>query len=141
MAVAADPDTLSTPSPPPSTRMISSHERHPLADLAPFTQHALHGAMTKIVRGEGAYLFTEDGRRIVDAISSWWVVTRTAIAIPAIVAAIHEQQAPLLSQIIFAGYTHEPAEQVARLLLPGRRRPASTTCSSPTAARPASKWR
>ena len=81
----------------------------------PFTQHALHGAMTKIVRGEGAYLFTEDGRRIIDAISSWWVVTHGHCH-PAIVAAI-QQQAPLLNQIIFAGYTHEPAEQVAQLLL------------------------
>ena len=36
----------------------------------PFTQHALQGEMTKIVRGEGAYLYTEDGRRIIDAIAS-----------------------------------------------------------------------
>lgn len=42
----------------------------------PFTQHALQGEMTRIVGGEGAYLYAEEGRRIIDAISSWWVVTQ-----------------------------------------------------------------
>lgn len=81
----------------------------------PFTQHALHGAMTKIVRGEGAYLYTADDRRIIDAIASWWVVTHGHCH-PHIVRAI-QQQAEQLNQIIFAGYTHDPAEQVAAQLL------------------------
>jgi adenosylmethionine---8-amino-7-oxononanoate aminotransferase len=81
----------------------------------PFTQHALQGAMTKIVRGEGAYLYTEDDRRIIDAIASWWVVTHGHCH-PPIVRAI-QQQAETLNQIIFAGHTHEPAEAVAALLL------------------------
>lgn len=81
----------------------------------PFTQHALHGAMTKIVRGEGAYLYTADDRRIIDAIASWWVVTHGHCH-PHIVRAIQEQ-AEQLNQIIFAGYTHDPAEQVAAQLL------------------------
>jgi adenosylmethionine---8-amino-7-oxononanoate aminotransferase len=41
----------------------------------PFTQHAIQPVMTPIARGEGAWLETTDGRRILDAISSWWVVT------------------------------------------------------------------
>ena len=41
----------------------------------PFTQHAIEPAMPSIVRTEGAYLETNDGRHILDAISSWWVVT------------------------------------------------------------------
>ncbi|WP_439361864.1 adenosylmethionine--8-amino-7-oxononanoate transaminase [Bradyrhizobium sp. DASA03007] len=81
----------------------------------PFTQHALQGEMTRIVHGEGAYLFTADGRRIVDAISSWWVVTHGHCH-PHIVRAIQEQAAKL-TQIIFAGYTHDPAEEVAAQLL------------------------
>ncbi|WP_426411679.1 adenosylmethionine--8-amino-7-oxononanoate transaminase [Bradyrhizobium ganzhouense] len=81
----------------------------------PFTQHALQGEMTKILRGDGAYLYTADGRRIIDAISSWWVVTHGHCQ-PHIVSAIQEQ-AGKLSQIIFAGYTHDPAEEVAALLL------------------------
>jgi adenosylmethionine-8-amino-7-oxononanoate aminotransferase len=81
----------------------------------PFTQHALQGEMLKIVRGEGAYLFTADGRRIIDAISSWWVVTHGHCH-PHIVRAIQEQ-AEQLNQIIFAGHTHEPAEAVAAAML------------------------
>ncbi|OPY94443.1 adenosylmethionine--8-amino-7-oxononanoate aminotransferase BioA [Bradyrhizobium sacchari] len=81
----------------------------------PFTQHALQSGMTKIARGEGAYLYTEDGRRIIDAIASWWVVTHGHCH-PQIVSAI-QKQAETLNQIIFAGHTHEPAEQVATLLL------------------------
>jgi adenosylmethionine---8-amino-7-oxononanoate aminotransferase len=81
----------------------------------PFTQHALQPDMVKIERGEGAYLFAADGRRIIDAISSWWVVTHGHCH-PPIVRAI-QQQAEQLNQIIFAGHTHEPAEQVASAML------------------------
>jgi adenosylmethionine-8-amino-7-oxononanoate aminotransferase len=81
----------------------------------PFTQHALQGEMTKIVRGEGAYLYTADGRRIIDAIASWWVVTHGHCH-PHIVNAI-QKQAERLNQIIFAGHTHEPAEELAAQLL------------------------
>lgn len=71
--------------------------------------------MTKLVRGDGAYLHTVDGRRIIDAISSWWVVTHGHCH-PRIVSAIQEQ-AGKLNQIIFAGHTHDPVEEVAALLL------------------------
>ncbi|MET4218801.1 adenosylmethionine-8-amino-7-oxononanoate aminotransferase [Bradyrhizobium sp. LB14.3] len=81
----------------------------------PFTQHALQGEMTKVVRADGAYLHTADGRRIIDAISSWWVVTHGHCH-PHIVSAIQEQ-AGKLNQIIFAGYTHDPAEELAAQLL------------------------
>ncbi|WP_038937216.1 adenosylmethionine--8-amino-7-oxononanoate transaminase [Bradyrhizobium japonicum] len=81
----------------------------------PFTQHALQGEMTRIVHGRGAYLYTADDRRILDAISSWWVVTHGHCH-PHIVDAIRNQ-ADKLNQIIFAGYTHDPAEAVADQLL------------------------
>ncbi|SED51863.1 adenosylmethionine--8-amino-7-oxononanoate transaminase [Bradyrhizobium erythrophlei] len=81
----------------------------------PFTQHALHDQMTRIVRGEGAYLYTADDRRIIDAIASWWVVTHGHCH-PHIVRAI-QNQAEQLNQIIFAGHTHDPAEEVAAQLL------------------------
>ena len=89
------------------------HQKSPI--WHPFTQHALVAEMTKVVRGEGAYLYTEDGRRIIDAIASWWVVTHGHCH-PRIVSAIRDQ-AEQLNQVIFAGFTHEPAEQVAALLL------------------------
>lgn len=81
----------------------------------PFTQHALQPEMTPIISGEGAYLHAADGRRIIDAIASWWVVTHGHCH-PHIVRAIQEQ-AERLDQVIFAGHTHEPAEDVAAGLL------------------------
>ncbi|MFA5948994.1 MAG: adenosylmethionine--8-amino-7-oxononanoate transaminase [Hyphomicrobium sp.] len=81
----------------------------------PFTQHGLEPEPELIVRGKGAWLETIDNRRIVDAISSWWVVTH-GHRHPAIVAAIN-QQAGKLDQVIFAGFTHEPAEILADNLI------------------------
>ncbi|SFR84488.1 adenosylmethionine--8-amino-7-oxononanoate transaminase [Sphingomonas jatrophae] len=80
----------------------------------PFTQHGLNEPIPRVTHGEGAALFTADGRRIVDAISSWWVTTH-GHRHPRIAAAIAEQ-AQRLDQIIFAGWTHDPAEEVAREL-------------------------
>ena len=77
----------------------------------PFTQHGLEEPIPCVVRGEGAVLHTADGRRVIDAISSWWVTTH-GHAHPRIAAAIREQ-AGRLDQMIFAGWTHEPAEEVA----------------------------
>ncbi len=81
----------------------------------PFTQHALRSRFPTAVRSEGAYIFTADGRRIIDAISSWWVITH-GHRHPRIVAAIRAA-ADTLDQVIFAEYTHEPAERLAGKLL------------------------
>ena len=81
----------------------------------PFTQHGLEAPIPAIARAEGAALYTGDGRRIVDAISSWWVTTH-GHGNPRIAAAIAEQ-ASVLDQIIFAGFTHEPAETLASALV------------------------
>ncbi|BCH20598.1 adenosylmethionine--8-amino-7-oxononanoate transaminase [Mesorhizobium sp. L-8-3] len=80
----------------------------------PFTQHAVEPDMPCVARTGGAYLETADGRRILDAISSWWVVTH-GHRHPAIVEAIRSTAATL-DQIIFAGFTHEPAERLATAL-------------------------
>ncbi|MEH6757136.1 MAG: adenosylmethionine--8-amino-7-oxononanoate transaminase [Parasphingorhabdus sp.] len=77
----------------------------------PFTQHGLGEPIPQIAKAEGALLYTEAGREIIDAISSWWVQTHGHCN-PKIVAAIQEQSARL-DQIIFAGWTHEPAQQLA----------------------------
>jgi len=81
----------------------------------PFTQHGLDEPIPLVERAEGAALYTADGRRIVDAISSWWVTTHGHCH-PRIMAAI-ATQAGKLDQIIFAGWTHEPAERLARALV------------------------
>ena len=78
----------------------------------PFTQHGLNEPIPLVTHAEGAALHTADGRRIVDGISSWWVTTHGHCH-PRIMAAIAEQTTKL-DQIIFAGWTHEPAETLAR---------------------------
>jgi len=81
----------------------------------PFTQHGLHEPIPLVEAAEGAALFTADGRRIVDGISSWWVTTH-GHRHPTIMRAIADQ-CERLDQIIFAGWTHEPAERLAGELL------------------------
>lgn len=74
----------------------------------------------KVKRGEGLWLELEDGRRIMDCISSWWVNLH-GHARPELADAIHKQ-AQQLEQVIFANFTHDPAERVAEMLaglLPG----------------------
>ena len=78
----------------------------------PFTQHGLGEPIPTVARAEGAVLHTSDGQQIIDAISSWWVTTH-GHAHPRIAAAIAEQAA-VLDQIIFAGWTHGPAEELAK---------------------------
>ena len=80
----------------------------------PFTQHALTPDFPLVKRGEGAWLETENGK-LLDAISSWWVITH-GHRHPRIVDAI-KRQADKLDQVIFANFTHQPAEDVAQGLL------------------------
>ena len=81
----------------------------------PFTQHMLQPDMIELARADGAWLETPSGTRIFDAVSSWWVITH-GHNYPPIVDAI-TQEAGRLDQVIFAGFTHAPAERVARGLL------------------------
>jgi adenosylmethionine---8-amino-7-oxononanoate aminotransferase len=81
----------------------------------PFTQHAVHGEIPSIVRTGGAWLEAADGRRIFDAISSWWVITHGHRYRPIMQAIRAETER--LDQVIFAGFTHPPAEELARQLI------------------------
>ncbi|HRK96249.1 MAG TPA: adenosylmethionine--8-amino-7-oxononanoate transaminase [Rhodospirillales bacterium] len=81
----------------------------------PFTQHGSEAPPIHIDRAEGACLYASDGRVIIDAISSWWVNPH-GHGHPRIAEAVAEQ-AGRLDQIIFAGFTHEPAERLAAKLL------------------------
>ena len=77
----------------------------------PFTQHGLGEPIPEIARAEAAALYQADGTKIIDAISSWWVQTHGHCH-PRIVSAIQEQSTRL-DQMIFAGWTHEPARELA----------------------------
>ncbi|MDE2412370.1 MAG: aminotransferase class III-fold pyridoxal phosphate-dependent enzyme, partial [Sphingomonadales bacterium] len=81
----------------------------------PFHQHGLEEPIPLVTHAEGAALYTADGRRVIDAISSWWVTTHGHCH-PRIMAAIREQS-ERLDQLIFAGWTHQPAEDLATELV------------------------
>ena len=87
--------------------------RHPNL-WPPFTQQATAAPAQRIVSGEGALLFRDGAPPLIDAISSWWV-TLHGHGHPVMAAAIAEQ-AHRLEQVIFADFTHEPAEQLAERL-------------------------
>jgi adenosylmethionine-8-amino-7-oxononanoate aminotransferase len=80
----------------------------------PYTQMK-NAEVIPIVRGEGAYLYDENGEQYIDAVASWWTNLH-GHAHPVIANAIAEQ-AKKLEHVIFAGFTHEPAEQLAEKLL------------------------
>ena len=81
----------------------------------PYTQMKTAAAPIAIARGEGCYLWTEDGTRLFDGISSWWVNIH-GHANRRVAGAI-ARQAEQLEQVIFAGFTHEPAVALAEQLL------------------------
>jgi adenosylmethionine---8-amino-7-oxononanoate aminotransferase len=81
----------------------------------PFTSFAGEREQIHIKKAKGLYLYTEDGRAIMDAISSWWVNLH-GHSHPEIARAIYEQ-ASNLEHVIFAGFTHEPAIELTRNLL------------------------
>ncbi len=71
--------------------------------------------LVPIAGGQGAWLIGHDGRRYLDAVSSWWT-NLFGHAEPRIGAAI-AQQAGTLEQVMLAGFTHAPAVQLAERLL------------------------
>jgi len=67
-----------------------------------------------IVRGEGAWLIDESGRRYLDAISSWWV-NLFGHANPRINAALIDQLGKI-EHVMLAGCTHEPVVELSERL-------------------------
>jgi adenosylmethionine---8-amino-7-oxononanoate aminotransferase len=90
----------------------------------PYTQMKTAPLPVPIARGEGIYLYTPDGRRILDGISSWWVNIH-GHSHPYLNEAL-ARQATQLEHVMFAGFTHRPAallaEQLVQVLPPGLKR-------------------
>ncbi len=82
----------------------------------PCTQEKDHELLPPIpvARGEGVYLIDTDGRRYIDGVSSWWV-NLFGHGHPRLTRALTEQAARI-SHHIFAGFTHEPAVELASRL-------------------------
>lgn len=81
----------------------------------PYTQMKTAAAPILIDRAEGAILHAADGRTFIDGIASWWVNLH-GHAHPEIAQAI-AQQAGRMEHVIFAGFSHQPAEELAQRLL------------------------
>jgi adenosylmethionine---8-amino-7-oxononanoate aminotransferase len=81
----------------------------------PYTQMRTAPPPLAVVRAQGVYLYTEDGRRILDGISSWWVNIH-GHSHPKLNEAL-AAQARELEHVVFAGCTHRPAVELAEGLL------------------------
>ncbi len=84
----------------------------------PFTQMKEHEAdpPVPVVGAEGPDLMLADGRRVLDGISSWWTCLH-GHAHPRLTGAL-ARQAERLDHVMFAGFTHEPAQELVARLLP-----------------------
>jgi len=67
-----------------------------------------------VARAQGAWLILETGERLFDGISSWWV-NLLGHGHPRVVSALKDQL-DTLSHVMLAGFTHEPAVQLAEAL-------------------------
>jgi adenosylmethionine---8-amino-7-oxononanoate aminotransferase len=94
---------------------LSLSERDKQVIWHPYTPQKYAPEPIPVTKGEGSLIFDDKGNAYIDAISSWWV-TIHGHAHPYIAQKIYEQ-ALQLEQVIFAGFTHEPAVQLAERLL------------------------
>ena len=81
----------------------------------PYTQQHQAKPPVPIVSAKGTYLYDEENRRYIDAVSSWWVIIHGhshPYIVEKVVAQLHQ-----LDQVIFAGFTHQPAIELGEKLL------------------------
>ncbi|MFZ8934112.1 MAG: adenosylmethionine--8-amino-7-oxononanoate transaminase [Bacteriovoracaceae bacterium] len=78
----------------------------------PYTQEKTATLPQHIKKAEGCYYFDQEGNKIFDGISSWWVNIH-GHSHPKLAQSVSEQM-EVLQQIIFAGYTHEQGEELAQ---------------------------
>ena len=81
----------------------------------PFTQMKNAQNILPIVKAEGLYLFTEDGRKIMDGVSSWWTNLH-GHSHPYLAKAV-SNQFNTLEHVIFAGFTHPKAIELAEQII------------------------
>ncbi|MDR2221578.1 MAG: adenosylmethionine--8-amino-7-oxononanoate transaminase [Flavobacteriaceae bacterium] len=99
--------------------MNSKQEEMKCRDYAvnwhPYTQMKTATDIIPIVRAAGSYLYDANNKQYIDAVSSWWV-TLHGHAHPYIAQKLSEQL-HTLEQVIFAGFTHQPAIELSERLL------------------------
>jgi len=81
----------------------------------PLTQHQLQPDSLPIVKAKGVILYDEDGNQYIDAIASWYTSMYGHChddILHKVTKQMHE-----LDQIVFAGFTHEPAIELSEKLI------------------------
>ena len=78
----------------------------------PFTQMALKTPVLQAKRAKKTRIYLKNGQSVIDAISSWWVITLGHLE-PAIVKAV-QKQAGIMDQVLFANFLHTPALNLAK---------------------------
>ncbi|MDC6351064.1 adenosylmethionine--8-amino-7-oxononanoate transaminase [Zeaxanthinibacter sp. PT1] len=81
----------------------------------PLTQHKRNPEMLPIARAEGCLLYDMEGKPYIDGISSWYT-SMYGHCNPRITSRVAEQMTTL-DQVVFSGFTHAPAVQLAEELL------------------------
>lgn len=81
----------------------------------PLTQHKIHPEALPIVKAKGALLYGEDGKEYIDGIASWYTAM-FGHCNDFILNKVQEQMQQL-DQIVFAGFTHEPAIKLSEELI------------------------
>ena len=90
------------------------HARDRRHSWHPYTRHGIETSLLGVVGAEGNRLKLDDGREVIDGISSWWA-TLHGHGHPALIEAM-TSQAEKLDHVLFAGCTHEPAVRLAEEL-------------------------
>ncbi len=90
-------------------------EKDALYNWHPYTQHATSGLFPAIVKGKDALLWDENGKEYIDAIASWWV-NPFGHSNVFIANAIYEQLTTL-EHVLFGGFTHNKAVELAEKLV------------------------
>ena len=80
----------------------------------PFTQMKLAKPLPTAVWAKGSRIHLQNGQSIIDAISSWWVITFGHCE-PALVKAL-QKQAQKMDQVLFANFSHAPAQNLIKEL-------------------------
>ena len=113
--VSSTPDKASC-APAPAHANAQWLERSRRAVWHPCTQMKVHETLplVPVARGDGAWLHDFDGRRYLDAVSSWWV-NLFGHTNPRINAAIAAQLGEL-EHVILAGFTHRPVVELSERL-------------------------
>ncbi|HSP41168.1 MAG TPA: aminotransferase class III-fold pyridoxal phosphate-dependent enzyme, partial [Gillisia sp.] len=101
------------PSKPADAESLSQRDQKHL--WHPLTQHKLTPQMLAIVKAKGAVLTDENGREYVDGIASWYTAMYGHCN-PYITERVAKQMQQL-DQVVFSGFTHEPAIRLSEALI------------------------